>query len=77
VTDDLELVPLAQVGPGDLVFLQHTYAADYAITHVGMVTERGTVIEAPEPGLAVREVPLAQYTASHFFGAARSRLSAG
>lgn len=51
--------------------LQHTYPADYAITHVALVTERGTVIEAPAPGLNVREVPFGQYTATHYFGAAR------
>lgn len=67
-------VPLGQVQPGDLVFLQHTYAAPYAITHVGMVTERGTVIEAPEPGVAIREVPLASYVATNFYGAARPRV---
>lgn len=70
----LQPVAIADLRPGDLVFLQYTYPADYRITHVGLFTERGTVIEAPEPGLAVREVPFGRYVARNFFGAARPRL---
>ena len=70
----LQPVAIADLRPGDLVFLQNTYPADYRVTHVGLFTERGTVIEAPEPGLAVREVPFGRYAARNFFGAARPRL---
>jgi len=72
--NSLQPVARDQLSPGDLVFLENTYPADYRITHVGMATERGTVIEAPSPGLPVREVPLGAYTATKYFGAARPTL---
>jgi cell wall-associated NlpC family hydrolase len=73
----LQAVPADRLTPGTLIFLQHTYPADYAITHVGIFTERGTVIEAPEPGLSVREVPFTRYAGTHYFGAARPKLAGG
>jgi len=70
----LEPVPMDRLMPGTLIFLRDTYSADYTITHVGLYTERGTVIEAPQPGLALREVPLARYAGTHLYGAGRPRL---
>lgn len=73
----LQPVSVPELQPGDLIFLEYTYPADYRITHVGMFTERGTVVEAPTVGVPIREVPFGRYTATKYFGSARPRLPAG
>ncbi|WP_375399354.1 C40 family peptidase [uncultured Amnibacterium sp.] len=50
-----ELVPFAEVQPGDLLFFT---AADGDMDHVALYSGDGMMIEAPHPGASVREVPL-------------------
>jgi cell wall-associated NlpC family hydrolase len=48
-------VPASQVQPGDLVFFVGSDGTMTAPGHVGIVTGRGTMIDAPMSGEAVRE----------------------
>ncbi len=48
-------VPASQVQPGDLVFLAGSDGTMSAPGHVGIVTGRGTMIDAPMSGEVVRE----------------------
>ena len=48
----------AQLRPGDLLFWANDINDPSTIRHVAMYTGGGKMIEAPRPGVAVREVPV-------------------
>ena len=61
-----------QLQPGDLVFFAHTYPSADPITHVGIYVGNGTMINAPEVGEVVQEMPVfTGYWGAHYAGAGR------
>ena len=61
--------------PGDLVFFARTYAdpVDW-ITHVGIYVGDGIMINAPQEGDVIKEVPVfAGFWGEHYAGAGRPR----
>ena len=63
-----------QLQPGDLVFFANTYPSPQPITHVGIYVGGGQMINAPQEGDVVREMPVfAGYWLSHYAGAGRVR----
>ena len=44
--------------PGDLIFYANNTSDPATIRHVAMYTGGGRMVEAPRPGIAVREVPV-------------------
>ncbi|HUY74415.1 MAG TPA: bifunctional lytic transglycosylase/C40 family peptidase [Candidatus Dormibacteraeota bacterium] len=61
-----------QLQPGDLVFFAHTYPSADPITHVGIYVGNGTMINAPEEGEVVQEMPVfTGYWGAHYAGAGR------
>ena len=63
-----------QLQPGDLVFFANTYPSPQPITHVGIYIGGGQMINAPQEGDVVREMPVfAGYWLAHYAGAGRIR----
>jgi len=63
-----------QLQPGDLVFFANTYPSPQPITHVGIYVGGGQMINAPQEGDVVREMPVfAGYWLAHYAGAGRIR----
>ena len=63
-----------QLQPGDLVFFANTYPSPQLITHVGIYVGDGQMINAPQEGDVVREMPVfAGYWLAHYAGAGRVR----
>lgn len=65
---------VAQPSPGDLAFLRRTQKAlpPDAASHVGIVTDRGTIIHASSKAGKVVEVPLSHFSGSrNFYGYGR------
>jgi cell wall-associated NlpC family hydrolase len=65
----------AELRPGDLVFFAHTYAdPTQAITHVGIYEGGGLMINAPDTGNQLREIPVfSGFWGAHYSGAGRVR----
>jgi cell wall-associated NlpC family hydrolase len=55
---------IAQLRPGDLLFIPGSDGTPQAPGHVGMYLGAGTLIQAPETGQTVRLSPLSQWTSS-------------
>ncbi|ACZ32006.1 NLP/P60 protein [Xylanimonas cellulosilytica DSM 15894] len=51
-------IPYSQLRPGDLLFWADNPNDPSTIRHVAIASGSGRMIEAPRPGLAVREVPI-------------------
>jgi peptidoglycan DL-endopeptidase CwlO len=62
-------VPVSQLEPGDLLFYHTDPTAPGYISHVAIYLGNGWMIQAPQPGLRVQEVP-ANF-GSQFAGAIR------
>ena len=63
-----------QIQPGDLVFFAQTYPSDTWITHVGIYVGGGVMINAPQEGDVIKEVPVfAGFWGAHYAGAGRPR----
>lgn len=70
--DALAPVPLDEVRPGDLYFFTNP-GADFA-HHVGIVTEPGHMVHAPETGHGIAEEPLDERRLATLSGAGRIAL---
>ncbi len=65
-------VPIDQLQPGDLVFFAQTYASSDYITHVGIYTGNGRMVNAPSQGDVVRDMPVfGGYWLEHYAGGGR------
>lgn len=63
-----------ELEPGDLVFFSYTYPSAEPITHVGIYLGSGMMINAPDIGDVVREMPVFDgYWGVHYAGAGRVR----
>ncbi|WP_069388233.1 C40 family peptidase [Cellulosimicrobium cellulans] len=51
-------IPYAELRPGDLVFYADDPSDPSTIRHVAVYAGGGTMVEAPRPGVNVREVPM-------------------
>jgi cell wall-associated NlpC family hydrolase len=65
----------ADLQPGDLVFFAQTYpSTTETITHVGIYEGAGLMINAPDDGDVVREIPVfSGFFGAHYAGAGRVR----
>ncbi len=64
----------ADLRPGDLVFFAATYPSNERITHVGIYEGGGLMINAPDDGDVVREIPVfSGFFGAHYAGAGRVR----
>jgi cell wall-associated NlpC family hydrolase len=64
----------ADLRPGDLVFFAATYPSTERITHVGIYEGGGLMINAPDDGDVVREIPVfSGFFGAHYAGAGRVR----
>lgn len=73
--DATERIGDDELQPGDLVFFAQTYVdpVDW-ITHVGIYVGDGVMINAPQEGDVIKEVPfLSGYWGAHYAGAGRVR----
>jgi len=62
----------AELRPGDLVYFASTYPSSDWITHVGIYVGNGQMIDAPNEGDVVREMPVfVGYWGAHYAGAGR------
>lgn len=62
----------AELRPGDLVYFASTYPSSDWITHVGIYVGDGQMIDAPDSGDIVREMPVfSGYWGAHYAGAGR------
>lgn len=62
----------ADLAPGDLVFFASTYPSVDRITHVGIYIGHGMMINAPQEGDVVREIPVfSGYWGRHYAGGGR------
>jgi cell wall-associated NlpC family hydrolase len=67
-------IPDSALQPGDLVFFAHTYASNETITHVGIYEGGGLMLNAPDDGDQVREMPVfSGFWGAHYAGAGRVR----
>ncbi|WP_251150120.1 NlpC/P60 family protein [Cellulosimicrobium sp. Marseille-Q4280] len=51
-------IPYAQLRPGDLIFYANDTSDPSTIRHVAVYAGGGRMVEAPQPGVDVREVPM-------------------
>jgi cell wall-associated NlpC family hydrolase len=65
-------IPESELRPGDLVFFARTYPSTDPITHVGVYEGNGLMINAPDDGDVVRELPVwSGFWGAHYAGAGR------
>jgi hypothetical protein len=65
-------IPDSELRPGDLVFFARTYPSTDPITHVGVYEGNGLMINAPDDGDVVRELPVwSGFWGTHYAGAGR------
>jgi NlpC/P60 family/Transglycosylase SLT domain len=65
-------IPDSELRPGDLVFFANTYPSADPITHVGVYEGNGLMINAPDDGDVVREMPVwSGFWGVHYAGAGR------
>jgi cell wall-associated NlpC family hydrolase len=65
-------IPKSELRPGDLVFFARTYPSTDPITHVGVYEGNGLMINAPDDGDVVRELPVwSGFWGAHYAGAGR------
>lgn len=70
--DATQRVAVQDLRPGDLVFFAQTYASSDYITHVGIYTGNGIMLNAPTTGDVIRPLPVfTGYWADHYAGAGR------